>query len=95
MPASVVPPYDACGFLFYLPKLDIGCLILKNVNEIVSLTDGTYDAQIRYHGVVHKVTVQKQTDGTLSVEGLGEQPAAGQSVVLYIGDVCAGGGIVV
>lgn len=75
-------------------KLDIGCLILKNVNEIVPIINGSYDAQIRYHGTVHKVTVQKQDHGTLTIEGLAEQPAAGQSVVLYKGSECVGGGIV-
>jgi tRNA-specific 2-thiouridylase len=74
--------------------LDTRRITLKDVNEIVPIADGTYDAQIRYHGTVHKVTVQQQNDDTLAVEGLAEQPAAGQSVVLYKGDECVGGGIV-
>lgn len=65
-------------------------LRLMNVNQIVPWAKKTYRAQIRYHGSLHTVSV----DETGHVEGLAEIPASGQSVVLYDGDVCVGGGIV-
>jgi tRNA-specific 2-thiouridylase len=65
-----------------------------NSNWFTNLQHTAITAQFRYHG--------KKIEGTLSVdasvftphEALEETPAAGQSLVFYVGDQCIGGGII-
>lgn len=58
-------------------------------------TKKTYTAQVRYHGEQHKCKITALNTNTLSLRL--EKPAvfdAGQSVVLYDGNECLGGGII-
>jgi tRNA-specific 2-thiouridylase len=74
-------------------------------NETVTLTNttvrsplsigDTIEAQFRYRQAPFKVTIISQDNDTLTLSVLEptEQPAAGQSCVLYRGSHCIGGGI--
>lgn len=55
----------------------------------------SYDAQIRYHGTLHSVHISPEGD-TYRVQFVipDYTLAPGQSVVVYDGDICIGGGIV-
>ncbi|MEK7128501.1 MAG: tRNA 2-thiouridine(34) synthase MnmA [Patescibacteria group bacterium] len=71
---------------------------LKNTNWISEIPDPnkTYTAQIRYHGEFLPCKVKCSTLRVTQV--VFTKPvlvAAGQSVVIYDGDVCVGGGVVV
>lgn len=61
------------------------------------LVDMSYTAQIRYHGALHSVKVRTITDDQAEV--VFENPeyslTSGQSVVIYDGNLCVGGGIVI
>jgi len=65
---------------------------LTETNWLTELKDGTYDAQYRYHGPIIQGTyaVQKNTFIPCAAS---EPLAKGQSLVLYRGDACLGGGI--
>ena len=68
------------------------CLSLKNTNWIITpKLDKKYTAQVRYHGELLSCYVKKN-------QIIFEKPTlvdAGQSVVVYDGDICLGGGVVV
>jgi len=65
---------------------------LNNINWIrIPLGDKTYTVRIRYRGVLYKCHVEKDTVIFDSpVDGV----TAGQSCVVYDGDICMGGGII-
>lgn len=70
---------------------------LKDINFISGeIPDsGKYRAQTRYHGQEHDITVAHQAD---SLGFIIQNPiftAPGQSLVLYDGELCLGGGIIV
>ncbi len=68
-------------------------LVASNIGTITK--DRVLDAQIRYHGELLKCQVVDQTKEMAKIKF--ETPqliAPGQSVVLYDGDVCIGGGII-
>ncbi|KND50906.1 MAG: tRNA-specific 2-thiouridylase [Parcubacteria bacterium C7867-007] len=55
---------------------------------------GTIQAQYRYHGTVITGSFDLETN-TFTPEGSFKEPvASGQSLVLYLGDTCLGGGII-
>ncbi|HEY4499035.1 MAG TPA: tRNA 2-thiouridine(34) synthase MnmA [Candidatus Paceibacterota bacterium] len=67
---------------------------LSSINWILAIapnTDKTCEAQIRYHGTRYKCRI-KNTD-TVEFLKSPEAPAAGQSLVLYDGEACLGGGV--
>lgn len=76
---------------------DLHLKILKNINfPHVPEIEKWYDAQIRYHGELLKCKLLKLANTTCQIYF--EKPVSvseGQSVVLYRGEVCLGGGIVV
>jgi tRNA-specific 2-thiouridylase len=59
-------------------------------------SEGTYDIRVRHRAPLVKAKLEYTTDGHLLLTPQNDQRAvaAGQSVVLYDGDVCLGGGIV-
>lgn len=73
-------------------------ITLSQVNfcrGIIPDTKKTYTAQVRYHGEQYKCKITTLSDKSFSLHL--EKPAvfdAGQSVVLYDGDECIGGGII-
>jgi tRNA-specific 2-thiouridylase len=56
----------------------------------------TYDAQVRYHGEYHSCDVLRLDQHTVQLRFHKETPlvSPGQSVVLYLGTQCIGGGVV-
>jgi len=74
------------------------CLCLKDTNWISKIPEKSkaYTAQIRYHGELLPCQIKCQTPGVGQV--IFKKPvlvAAGQSCVIYDGDICLGGGVVV
>lgn len=70
-------------------------LITDIVERIPFQESKKYHAQIRYHGIFHVCTLEKQEDGIYKVIfEKGEQVSAGQSIVFYDGTICIGGGVV-
>lgn len=61
-------------------------------------SEGVYDGQIRYHGDFAEYTIdaydEKSGTITCSTSSVDEVPALGQSLVLYRGSECVGGGII-
>jgi tRNA-specific 2-thiouridylase len=53
-----------------------------------------YTAQYRYHGSKIKGTFNAERQAFVSDDGIGEAVASGQSLVLYDGEECIGGGII-
>ncbi len=63
--------------------------------RVVLDTARTYTAQVRYHGEQHKCKITSTSEGVFSLRL--EKPAVfdvGQSVVLYDGKECLGGGVI-
>ncbi len=79
------------------PVIEAGtALTLTHVNLLGTVTPGSeYEVQLRYRQTPIPVTVDTITDTTLTLTMRGESDAAasGQSCVLYRGDECLGGGI--
>ncbi|HEY4503322.1 MAG TPA: tRNA 2-thiouridine(34) synthase MnmA [Candidatus Paceibacterota bacterium] len=82
------------------PRQDLGKneYKLENTNWISEIPNETkdYTAQIRYHGELLDCKIK--IIGKTKVEIIFEKPvlvASGQSVVLYDGDVCLGGGVII
>jgi tRNA-specific 2-thiouridylase len=67
---------------------------LEQVNGLTSIKPQSYTAQIRYHGELLLCKITKTQDKTIVVFDLPEFVAKGQSIVVYDGDVCVGGGVV-
>jgi len=65
---------------------------LTSTNWLQRVPVGTYSAQYRYHGPVIRGTLS-QEDRTFAPDTLSEPLASGQSLVIYDGDTCIGGGI--
>ncbi|MES2315298.1 MAG: tRNA 2-thiouridine(34) synthase MnmA [Patescibacteria group bacterium] len=77
---------------------------IENTNWIAGLPDAsslkplTYSAQIRYHGELLKCKLNVYPERSRRAEIIFEQPvlvAPGQSIVIYDGTVCLGGGVVI
>ncbi len=79
----------------------------KKQNEFVTLENivirtplrglaSKYIAQVRYHGEYLPIKIIEQNKETLKIQFLKQDSAlaSGQSVVIYDGDICVGGGIV-
>jgi len=60
-----------------------------------ALKNKNYEAQIRYHGVLKKCTLKSlsETSAEISFEEPDFSLSGGQSVVVYDGDICIGGGV--
>jgi tRNA-uridine 2-sulfurtransferase len=74
------------------------CLNIENVNWINNIPEEnkTYTAQIRYHGEFLSCKIICQSKALAEI--IFDKPilvASGQSVVVYDGDICLGGGIVI
>jgi tRNA-specific 2-thiouridylase len=54
-----------------------------------------YEAQFRYHGKLHPCKVLQKGDGLVLSFKESDLVAKGQSCVLYRGDICIGGGVVI
>ncbi len=70
--------------------------ILENTNWITSepKEGKIYDTQIRYHQDIQKATLEKKDDIWQVNFDTPQTGASGQSVVVYEGDVCLGGGVI-
>ncbi len=84
--------------VFDIRKNDSINLVSVVDNQGVFVEGGTYDAQFRYRGEQHAITINSYDSekGTMniSLEGIVDAAAPGQSVVLYRGNECLGGGII-
>lgn len=70
-------------------------ITLSSANYFTDIDPGKkYLAQYRYHGPRIEVVVQQNTNSCVPVDSLREPLAAGQSLVIYDGDVVVGGGII-
>jgi tRNA-specific 2-thiouridylase len=69
-----------------------GSFALEQVNWITEPGSGACSAQYRYHGPVIRGTISGST--FTPSERVKEAVAAGQSLVIYEGDACMGGGII-
>jgi tRNA-specific 2-thiouridylase len=56
--------------------------------------DKKYTAQVRYHGILHECLLKKRGDNFQVIFTDPEPVSPGQSIVVYDGDTCIGGGIV-
>ena len=65
---------------------------LASCNWLQEVPAGTYSAQYRYHGPIIPGTLV-QDAATFKPENIAEPLASGQSLVIYDGDTCIGGGI--
>ncbi len=78
---------------------------IKNENKIIKITntnwinrepekEKTYEAQIRYHGELLKCKIQTKESGAEIIFDSPQNVASGQSIVVYNGEECLGGGVV-
>jgi tRNA-specific 2-thiouridylase len=67
-------------------------LVLEQTNWIAQPGPGIHSAQYRYHGPMIRGTISGST--FTPSEPVKEAVAAGQSLVIYDGDACMGGGII-
>ena len=75
---------------------NINSLVLREENWFtVPKKDIEYEAQYRYHGPLIGGTYDQSTHTFIPTHTLKESVASGQSLVLYTGDECIGGGIIV
>ena len=74
-------------------------VLLKDTNWIseIPVRDKTYQARIRYRGILHEISVKilKENKAEVIFKNKGESVASGQSVVVFDNDICLGGGVVV
>jgi len=80
-------------------KKHVNEIIIKDTNWINGLTPNktkNYQARIRYRGSLDNCLVLHHSDKTYKIVFIKKQvsPASGQSVVIYDGEVCLGGGII-
>jgi tRNA-specific 2-thiouridylase len=72
------------------------CMSLRDTNWFeVAETDAVVEAQYRYHGPLIKGTLDQKAKTFTPTSSISEPIAKGQSLVLYDGDRCIGGGIIV
>ncbi len=85
------------------PRLNLGLaqgltsrILLKNCSWVLQVPEKEkkYTAQIRYHGDCLLCRIETVGDEAIIIFETGVLVASGQSVVLYDGDICLGGGIV-
>jgi tRNA-specific 2-thiouridylase len=77
-------------------------LVIQEAQEAIALTrsnwfsstSGTLSAQYRYHGTRIDGTLDESATIFAPVKSIQEPVAAGQSLVIYRGDECIGGGII-
>jgi tRNA-specific 2-thiouridylase len=73
-------------------------VFLKDTNWIseTPLEEKTYQARVRYRGTLHDVKIRVGKDGEAEIRFVDslDMAAPGQSVVVYAGEVCIGGGII-
>lgn len=69
-------------------------LSLTSTNWFAPIPTGTVMAQYRYHGASTRGTYDSSVHAFVPEEPLTEPVAAGQSLVLYDGDIVIGGGII-
>jgi tRNA-specific 2-thiouridylase len=71
-------------------------VVLEETNWIAGAPEEgkTYTAQTRYHGTAHECTVSIKDGETKVVFSKPHMAPSGQSLVLYDGDICLGGGII-
>jgi tRNA-specific 2-thiouridylase len=78
--------------------IKVKTISLKDTNWIsgVPIKDKTYQARIRYRGTLHdvKIKIIKADRAEISFLNEREIVASGQSIVVYDGEICVGGGIV-
>ena len=81
--------------------MQLNILKIKNTNWISEIPKGNknYTAQIRYHGELLNCTLNcidciGQTSAEIDFVDKNVLVDKGQSIVIYDGDVCLGGGIV-
>lgn len=71
---------------------------IKDTNWIVDDIDPqkVYRARVRYRGILHniKMKFQSKNEATISFQDSRDILSAGQSIVVYDGDFCLGGGII-
>jgi tRNA-specific 2-thiouridylase len=73
-------------------------VVLQNTNWISGAPEAekTYAARCRYRQLLQECTVSAREDGTRVVFSQPQKSVApGQSLVVYDGDVCLGGGSIV
>ncbi len=70
-------------------------IALQGTNWISGLPerDRTYEAQIRYHGELLKVKIEEEGSKTFAFFDEAQITAPGQSIVVYSGEKCIGGGV--
>jgi tRNA-specific 2-thiouridylase len=77
----------------------VGTITLENVNRLTVrdwISHKLYQARLRHRGALTACQVEEKTNGELVVTFTEPvtSPASGQSVVIYDGEVCLGGGII-
>jgi tRNA-specific 2-thiouridylase len=74
-------------------KETVDLIAVHWINEVPK--DGDYDIRVRHRAKLVKAAVAVTQDGVkLSLQNAERAVTAGQSVVIYDGDICLGGGIV-
>lgn len=70
--------------------------VLKDVNWVSEVPDSDkkYDAQVRYHQDYQKCKIEGSQTTVKIIFDNPQTGASGQSIVVYDGDVCLGGGII-
>lgn len=77
-------------------RIHPGVIQIKHTNwNIQPKVDTVYTAQIRYHGEQLPCTISASKDSTNIIFNVPVLVSPGQSIVVYDGDTCLGGGVVV
>lgn len=79
-----------------IPNTDRLEFILKDVNWVNEIPSNTkkYDAQVRYHQDYQKCKIDGSQTTVKIIFDNPQTGASGQSIVVYDGDVCLGGGVI-